>query len=230
MKIIILGCGRVGATLAAMMTRQGHEVTIIDQKSEAFERLADFKDKVRTFVGDGIDEDVLRAADIETADAFAAVTNGDNRNIMAAQIASQIFHVERVICRIYDPIRQESYRSLGLESISPTVVGAKLLRDKLLGPTADASSAALARSGAAPEAADRAPKPGTPTVAATPPSRASAAPSAKGGPSTGTAAAAPPANGTGAPPARSLPLASPARRDLDPRRRPSQPTPPPRGR
>lgn len=133
MKIVIVGCGRVGATLASMMAKDQHEVTIIDQNSEAFDRLGqDFKGRIKTVVGDGIDEDVLRGAGLDEADAFASVTNGDNRNIMAAQLAKYRFHVPRVICRIYDPIRMETYKSLGLDSISPTVVGAKLLRDALL--------------------------------------------------------------------------------------------------
>jgi trk system potassium uptake protein TrkA len=224
MKLIILGCGRVGATLAAMMTRHGYEVTIIDQKSEAFERLADFKDKVRTLVGDGIDEDVLREAGIDDADAFAAVTNGDNRNIMAAQIASQIFHVERVICRIYDPIRLETYRSLGLESISPTVVGAKLLRDKLLGPSADVSSAANARPAAVPDSAPRSPAPLAPPAAATPPSGAGVAPTAPPRASPASDPRAAPSNGAGTPPANGAPLPNTVRREFDPRRRPSEGT------
>ena len=135
MKIVILGCGRVGATLAVMMANEGHEVTVIDQNSEAFERFGyDFGDRIKTFVGDGIDEDILRGAGLDTADAFCAVTNGDNRNIMAAQIAKYTFNVQNVICRIYDQIRQATYEGLGLKSISPTIVGAKLLRDALLNP------------------------------------------------------------------------------------------------
>lgn len=130
MKIVILGCGRVGAALAGLMSNEGHSVTIIDHNADSFSRLtaAFHGDMV---LGDGIDEDVLRRAQIETADAFAAVTDGDNRNIMSAQIAKHIFGVPKVICRIYDPIRQETYNALGLESISPTIVGAKLIRDAL---------------------------------------------------------------------------------------------------
>lgn len=131
MKIVILGCGRVGAALANLMANDGHEVTIIDLSNESFGRLGkDFPGE--TVIGDGTDEEVLQRAGIENADAFAAVTNGDNRNIMAAQIAKYIFGTQRVICRIYDPIRQETYNALGLESISPTIVGAKLMRDALL--------------------------------------------------------------------------------------------------
>lgn len=131
MRLLILGCGRVGATLANLMNKEGHEVTVIDLNSDAFDRLgADFEGV--TIVGDGTDEDVLIRAGIEETDAFAAVTNGDNRNILAAQVAKYTFGVHKVICRIYDPIRQETYNALGLESISPTVVGAKLLKTAIL--------------------------------------------------------------------------------------------------
>lgn len=132
MKIVILGCGRVGATLADMLSRAGHTVSVIDQSSDAFQRLSpDFQGT--TFVGNGVDEDVLVRAGIREADAFAAVTNGDNRNIMASQIAKEIFQVKKVVCRIYDPIREETYHELGLETISPTVVGSKLFFEAITG-------------------------------------------------------------------------------------------------
>ena len=84
-------------------------------------------------VGDGTDEDSLKRAGIEEADAFVAVTQGDNRNVMAAQIAKHIFNVPKVVCRIYDPLREEMYHTLGMETISPTTVGARLLRDVIVG-------------------------------------------------------------------------------------------------
>lgn len=131
MKIVILGCGRVGALLATMMDKAGHQVSIIDQSSEAFQRLEpDFRGE--TVVGNGVDEDVLIRAGIRGADAFAAVTNGDNRNIMASQIAREIFKVNKVVCRIYDPIRQFTYKALGLEAICPTELGAQMLFDAVL--------------------------------------------------------------------------------------------------
>lgn len=130
MKVVILGCGRVGATLADMMSRAGHTVSVIDQSSDAFQRLSpDFQGT--TTVGNGVDEDVLVRAGIRDADAFAAVTNGDNRNIMASQIAKEIFKVKKVVCRIYDPIREETYHELGLETISPTVIGSQLIFDAI---------------------------------------------------------------------------------------------------
>ena len=124
MHVVIVGCGRVGATLATMLGRGGHSVAIVDQNSQAFERLpVDFKGD--TVIGTGIDEDVLRRAGIEHADAFAAVMTADNRNIMAAQVAKHVFQVPKVVCRIYDPLREETYRDLGLETICPTTIGAQ---------------------------------------------------------------------------------------------------------
>src|SRR5260370_39941542 len=107
-KIVIVGCGRVGSTLARQMVAGGHDVSIVDENVSAFGRLGEDFDG-QMVVGSGIDEEVLRRAGIETADCFASVTNGDNRNIMAAQIAQKIFRVNRVITRIYDPIRADVY-------------------------------------------------------------------------------------------------------------------------
>ncbi len=131
MKIVILGCGRVGSTLATMLDRAGHAVSIIDYSSDSFQRLSsDFGGE--TISGNGVDEEVLVRAGIKEADAFVAVTNGDNRNIMSSQIAKEIFNVKKVMCRIYDPIREETYHELGLETISPTKVGAQMFFDALL--------------------------------------------------------------------------------------------------
>jgi len=129
-KVIILGCGRVGATLASTMDREGHQVSVIDASSDAFRRL-DSSFNGETILGNGVDEDVLIKAGIKEADAFAAVTNGDNRNIMASQIAKEIFGVKKVVCRIYDPMRQSTYNELGLETICPTVVGAQMISESL---------------------------------------------------------------------------------------------------
>jgi trk system potassium uptake protein TrkA len=130
LKVVIMGCGRVGAELAAMLDQEGHEVTVIDLKPGAFRRLPpDFKGQ--RHVGNGIDQEVLARIGVGEADAFVAVTQGDNRNVMATQIAKHIFGVQRVVCRIYDPIREEIYHILGLETISPTKVGARLLKEAL---------------------------------------------------------------------------------------------------
>jgi len=130
MKIVIMGCGRVGAQLAELLDTEGYQVTVVDNNASSFQRLPpDFKG-VALF-GNGLDQEVLKRAGIEEADAFIVVTQGDNRNVMAAQIAKHIFNVPRVICRIYDPLRQELYQTLGLEAISPTTVFARLLKEKL---------------------------------------------------------------------------------------------------
>lgn len=133
MKVVIMGCGRVGAELATLLDREGHEVTVLDLNMRSFGRLpGDFQGS--TVLGNGIDVDVLRRTGVGQADAFVAVTQGDNRNVMAAQIARAIFNVRHVVCRIYDPIREELYHSLGLETISPTKVGAALLKEALERP------------------------------------------------------------------------------------------------
>ena len=130
MKVVIMGCGRVGARLARLLDADGHTVTILDIDAYSFRRLPpEFKGTA--LVGDGIDEEALKKAGIEEADVFFALTQGDNRNVMASQIAKHIFSVPRVICRIYDPLRQELYSTLGLEAISPTTVFAQMLRERL---------------------------------------------------------------------------------------------------
>ena len=132
MNVVIMGCGRVGAQLAALLEEDGHKVTILDRDTYSFRRLPSAF-KGTPLVGDGTDEESLKKAGIEEADAFVAVTQGDNRNVMAAQIAKDVFNVPKVVCRIYDPLREELYHTLGLETISPTKVGAQLLRDKVVG-------------------------------------------------------------------------------------------------
>ncbi len=125
-----MGCGRVGARLATMMDAEGHDVLILDVDSASF-RWLPHSFKGQAMIGDGTDEDILRKAETESADAFAATTQGDNRNVLAAQKAKYIFGVPKVVCRIYDPIRREMYRDLGLETISPTTITAELLKNAL---------------------------------------------------------------------------------------------------
>lgn len=130
MKVVIMGSGRVGAQLAGLLDAEGHQVSVLDNDVYSFRRLpADFGGMA--LVGNGLDQEALKKAGIEEADAFVAVTQGDNRNVMAAQIAKHIFNVPRVICRIYDPLRQELYQTLGLEAISPTTIFAQILKEKL---------------------------------------------------------------------------------------------------
>lgn len=132
MKVIIMGCGRLGAHLAQRLIRAGHEVTVIDRNSDSFARLgSDFPGTM--ILGVGIDEDVLRRAGIETADAFIAVSNGDNTNAMAAQIAKLVFNVPHVVARLYDPVREETYHTLGLETICPTVMASDEICKIILG-------------------------------------------------------------------------------------------------
>ncbi|MHB9036834.1 MAG: NAD-binding protein [Armatimonadota bacterium] len=132
MKVVILGCGRVGATIATTMAREGHDITIVDQNPDSFRRLAnDFVGK--TIVGNGLSEDTLRRADVEHADAFVAVTNGDNRNIMSVQLAKVRFKVPKVVARIYDPIRSYAYADMGIDTICTTCVSAGVMHDKILG-------------------------------------------------------------------------------------------------
>ena len=112
-----MGCGRVGSTLAVDLEKSGHTVAVIDQNREAFRRLgANFNG--RTVAGVGFDRDTLLEAGIEKADAFAAVSNGDNSNILAARVARENFGVKNVVARIYDPGRAEIYQRLGIPTVA----------------------------------------------------------------------------------------------------------------
>lgn len=132
MKVVVMGCGRVGARVSSILDHNGHDVTVIDTNAIAFRRLSpDFGGD--TVLGTGIDEDVLKSAGIEQADAFIAVTNGDNRNIMAGQVAQTMFSVDNVIVRIYDPVREDTYRRLGLSTVCPTTTISALIIDQVIG-------------------------------------------------------------------------------------------------
>jgi trk system potassium uptake protein TrkA len=126
MNIVIMGCGRVGARLAGLLDTNNHKVAVLDTNSYSFSRLPPGY-KGTALVGNGLDEEALKKAGIEQADVFMAITQGDNRNIMAAQIAKHIYNVPRVVCRIYDPLRSELFQTLGIETFSPTVIFADLL-------------------------------------------------------------------------------------------------------
>ena len=137
MKVVIMGCGRVGSRVASLLDHSGNSITVIDTDSRAFRRLpAGFGGE--TVIGTGIDEDVLRKAGIEDADAFIAVTNGDNRNIMAAQVARLVFEVPVVVCRIYDPVREDTYRRLGLTTVCPTTTISAIILDQVMRAASDA--------------------------------------------------------------------------------------------
>jgi trk system potassium uptake protein TrkA len=131
MKYVIVGCGRVGAQLAKLLAAERHDVVVIDENPAAFKRLGTrFSGRVE--VGTGIDYDVLKRAGTADADGFIAVTNGDNRNVMAALIAQRMFGIKKIVARIYDPPRGQIYRELGVETVCPTTMGAKVIRDKLM--------------------------------------------------------------------------------------------------
>jgi trk system potassium uptake protein TrkA len=127
MHVVIMGCGRVGSLLALELESNGHTVAVIDQTKEAFRRLGpDFKGRIVT--GVGFDRDTLLEAGIEGAEAFAAVSNGDNSNILAARVARESFGVTNVVARIYDPGRAEIYQRLGI----PTVATVLWAADQIL--------------------------------------------------------------------------------------------------
>ena len=127
MHIVIMGCGRVGSTIAHILEDQGHSVAVIDQDPDAFRKLRPgFKGSKIT--GIGFDRDVLIEAGIEHADAFAAVSSGDNSNVIAARVVRESFGVERVVARIYDPRRAEVYQRLGI----PTVATVRWTADQML--------------------------------------------------------------------------------------------------
>jgi len=125
--IVIMGCGRVGSTLALSLEERGHSVAVVDQNGESFRRLGpDFSGL--TVTGEGYDQQVLVAAGIERADGFAAVSSGDNSNIISARVARETFGVQRVVARIYDAKRAEVYERLGI----PTVATVRWTADRML--------------------------------------------------------------------------------------------------
>jgi trk system potassium uptake protein TrkA len=131
MKILIIGCGRVGIGLAMNLINRGHSVTIVDKDPLAFEKLGDhFKGK--TVLGVGIDREVLLKSGIERTDGVAAVTAGDETNVVACRIARDIFHVPRVVARLYDVRQAEIYKRLGIQTIALTAWGINRIADLLL--------------------------------------------------------------------------------------------------
>ena len=147
MRVIIVGCGRVGATTAAALDARGDHVTVVDSDQRAFSRLPSTFGGA-TVRGSGTDEDVLRGAGADLADLLMALTEGDNRNTMAAQLGKHVFGVPRVIAKINDPVRAEAYRTLGLETVCRTVMladalvlaasdGAEATNGAVLPPTAE---------------------------------------------------------------------------------------------
>lgn len=121
MRVIIIGCGRVGARVAAELDQRGESVTVIDTDARAFNRLPQSFGG-ETVRGNGTDEDVMRSAGAEQADLLMALTEGDNRNALAAQLGKHTFGIPRVIAKINDPLRAEAYRALGLQTICRTII------------------------------------------------------------------------------------------------------------
>ena len=123
MKIIVMGCGRVGSQVSQLLVSHGHDVTVIDHDTSTARLGVDFKGRI--VHGLGFDKNVLLEAGIETAEGFVTASPSDNANIVAARIARNIFRVPRVVARLYDPIRAEVYHRLGLTTISSTAWGAE---------------------------------------------------------------------------------------------------------
>ncbi|MDO9445843.1 MAG: TrkA family potassium uptake protein [Chloroflexi bacterium HGW-Chloroflexi-9] len=133
MRVVIMGCGRVGAGLATRLAAEQHHVTVLDTDAFAFRRLLPEFDG-RRLVGSGTDDRMLVQAGIETADMFVAVASGDNRNILASQKAQSMYGVKVVVTRVKDPLRAELFGRLGLRTFSPTKVGIELAHDALFAP------------------------------------------------------------------------------------------------
>lgn len=132
-QIVIVGCGRLGGTLANRLSSQGHRLIVIDRKESAFDKLSyDFSGF--KIIGDAVELHVLEQAQIKSADCLFATTTQDNANLMIAQVAKTIFNVPRVVARVFDPMRESIYREFGIETISPTKLSAeaflKVLEDQ----------------------------------------------------------------------------------------------------
>jgi trk system potassium uptake protein TrkA len=128
--IVVVGCGRVGSQLATMLSVEGHNVVVIDRDDSAFRRLGSTFNGV-TLRGLGFDEEILEQAGVREADAFAAVTNLDNTNLMAAEVARKIFGVPHVVARLYNPVRERTYQQLDLDYVCGTTLVAESLMEKI---------------------------------------------------------------------------------------------------
>jgi trk/ktr system potassium uptake protein len=172
-KIVIVGCGRVGAALAETYDAAGHEVIVLDISTRAFDRLP-IEFQGSAVRGDGTDEDTLRRAGAEDADVFLSLTEGDNRNVMAAQVAIEKLEIERVLAKINDPVRAAAYAELGLATVCRTTMLADSVSTylglplsgvpSLIAPNAshhDGSNHPPLRAAAAPPGAGDADRPGS---------------------------------------------------------------------
>src|SRR5437763_17174162 len=128
MRALVIGCGRVGSSVAKQLAREGWEVSVVDEKEEALNRLGTGWTG-GFLVGHGMDIDVLREAGIEEADAVVVATNGDNTNLVVGQVAQKRFDIQCVVVRVLDPARADFYQSLGLRTVSPTKTAIEVLTD-----------------------------------------------------------------------------------------------------
>ena len=128
MNALVIGCGRVGSAIAKQLDREGWEVSVVDEKEEALNRLGSHWNG-GFIVGHGMDVDVLRAAGIEEADAVVVATNGDNTNLVIGQVAQKRFDIQCVVVRVLDPARADFYHSLGLRTVCPTKTAIEVLTD-----------------------------------------------------------------------------------------------------
>lgn len=131
MRVVIAGCGRVGSDLALTMSEEGHDVSVIDSRPEAFDRLGSTFNGA-THEGVGYDVRVLKEAGIEYADAFVAATDSDNANAMAVQVAQRVFGVPKTIARLDDPAREDAYRALGVQFVAGARLTSKVIHEQLL--------------------------------------------------------------------------------------------------
>lgn len=130
MNILVVGCGKVGSRLASSLSREGHDVSVVDRKNESFELLSEDFDGITT-AGVPIDQDVLKQAGIENCEALVAVSQDDNVNIMVSQLAREIFKIPNVLTRIYDPSREDVFSHFGLHTICPTNLTVDVVRSAL---------------------------------------------------------------------------------------------------
>jgi trk system potassium uptake protein TrkA len=128
MKVLVIGCGRVGSSIAAQLDREGWDVVAVDEKEEALNRLGSNWNG-GFIVGHGMDVDILREAGIEDADAVVVATNGDNTNLVIGQVAQKRFDIQCVVVRVLDPARADFYQELGLRTVCPTKTAIEVLTD-----------------------------------------------------------------------------------------------------
>jgi len=130
MRIVILGCGRVGARLASVLDTEGHKVAVIDENRLAFQHLEE-KFKGSMVIGHGLDDQAIKETELDKADAFVAVTDSDNVNLMTVQLAKEKFGINRSIARVYDPKRAAAFKEIGITAVCPTIMMTDMLKETL---------------------------------------------------------------------------------------------------